>query len=926
MHPGQLPLLHTQTPGKMEQGDTSIAGPIFEGISFAVIPSESLPPHTAAQITEALEINGGKHIRLRDTDHQIDDLSSVTHIISDDIHFPQYREAIERGVLVVKKSWVGQSIGKRKVSGARQHSPDPSQYFQDVVVTFGELPDGDCDAIIGGVIALGGQYQPVFTKLTTHCVTTDENHPKCQIGRQRNPNAIIVLPHWFDDCLRLGKKISERPYSFPHPPIMQKDLLRPANSEAPGVEGATTAVPTGSLMQTPPSSPSQSRKNLNAFMSKKVKLSSDLGIHAHLRQTLEELIIHGGGTITKDINQANIYIGQYRDGTDYVTAARAKKEVANLSWLYCVINENRYFNPLAKMLHYPIPRDGIPGFQNMKISISNYNGDARIYLENLIRYCGAEFTRTMKQDNTHLICAHTKSEKYEAAQEWNINVVNSMWIEESYAKCTVQSLSNPKYSHFPISTNLTEVVGQTPLDMRKIEQMFYPPTCDPAPRNTQASPTKTQIKTSIPPSSVTMGGMTPHKVSSFAAPALIAEGDESVEEEVEVGHERSTRRGLDRPPKQSLNAEDEQVSTPSAAPRPRGRPRKTASTPNHLDDEKENESPVAFTTSGRAAKHKANDLLHNVIAPDMDLYDREKKRKGGVLHGSSRRSGEDFSSAVAQRPKKRKSDEATYDAKAEGSDLSDGETQPAGNDAKKAKTAASAAPAYKLPEIRYRMILTGDDRWIGKSKQYDTDRTKLRVLGIQLIEDPANCNLLIVPNIKRTKKFVCAIANAPVVVDTSYLDYALQNDALMEGARVLSDPEAEAKYDFKLSEALDRAKANAHRLLAGWHIFVTKDVQGGFETYKDIINTNGGAPYLYAGRTGMQIARPPNPREGEEAKEVFLVSGEGEAERKLWKTFRALAGKQGLKPKVVKTEWLLTCCLVQELRWEEGWEWGAEDV
>ena len=84
----------------------------------------------------------------------------------------------------------------------------------------------------------------------------------------------------------------------------------------------------------------------------------------------------------------------------------------------------------------------------MRISISNYTGDSRVYLENLIRYSGAEFTKTMKQDNTHLITAHMQSEKCDAAQEWNINIVNHIWLEESYAKCVAQSLTNPRYTHF----------------------------------------------------------------------------------------------------------------------------------------------------------------------------------------------------------------------------------------------------------------------------------------------------------------------------------------------------------------------------------------------------------------------------------------------------------------------------------------------
>jgi hypothetical protein len=39
------------------------------------------------------------------------------------------------------------------------------------------------------------------------------------------------------------------------------------------------------------------------------------------------------------------------------------------------------------------------------ITVSNYGGDARLFLENLIEACGAKFTKSMKADNTHLITA-----------------------------------------------------------------------------------------------------------------------------------------------------------------------------------------------------------------------------------------------------------------------------------------------------------------------------------------------------------------------------------------------------------------------------------------------------------------------------------------------------------------------------------------
>lgn len=865
---------------------------------------------------DAIDAQGGRYVPLRSTDQSIESLDGVTHIISTHIDFPQYNSAIEHGVYVVKPSWVLQSVTKRKLAGARQHSPDPSQYFQDVVLSSAELPEGDKDAIVAGVIALGGQYSGPLSKLVTHIVTLDIEHDKCVTAQQKKVNCKIVLPHWFDDCLRLGKKISETPYMFPNPPYLQAGASRPFPTESPHVVGATRAtpdgVPTGALPDTPPASPSDTRKNLNAFMGKKIRISKDLGLGEHLLKTLEALINHGGGTLTDKVDDADIYIGQYRDGAEYVAASRARKEVANLSWLYHVINLNKYTNPLTKLLHYPIPRKGIPGFENMRISISNYNGEVRNYMENLIKYCGAEFTKTMKQDNSHLITAHTHSEKYEAAQEWNINIVNHLWIEESYAKCAVQSLTIPKYTHFPEKTNLGEVCGQTSLDLKRLEQVYFPKPREspqkPAPPPAAQPKAKPSPRKTVPASSAIATGGTPRSAAQPIAPTVVAEDAET---------------------------EDEEEAPPETAKKPRGRPRKSVNaTPRLVDDEKENESPVHMST-GRAAKLKASDRLH-ASAPDIALYEKEKKRKGGVTHGGRRSSHlEDFSSPAPapKRTGKRKSDEATYDVTAVGSDLSDGETQD-----KPAKATKKAKLAADLPPVQYKMMITGDERWLGKPKQEDTDKAKLRMIGVQLTQDAKDVDILVAPKILRTRKFVAALASAPLVVDIKYLDTALKQNKLAESPALLKDRDTEERFGFKLADALERAKVNQRKLLRGWSVFVTKDIPGGFDTYKEIITLNGGDAYLYAGRTGLTLPKRRlrnDPDAGSESQHqggdeefdfVYLVSGMSDPEVKCWKQFHSTAEKQDLQARIVKTDWLLNAAMSQQILWDEKWALDEANV
>jgi hypothetical protein len=80
----------------------------------------------------------------------------------------------------------------------------------------------------------------------------------------------------------------------------------------------------------------------------------------------------------------------------------------------------------------------------------------------------------MHNQNTHLITAHKKSEKCDAALEWNIAVVNHQWIEESYVRHQIQSLSVKRYTEFPERINLGEVIGRTPLDRLTLQKHFFP--------------------------------------------------------------------------------------------------------------------------------------------------------------------------------------------------------------------------------------------------------------------------------------------------------------------------------------------------------------------------------------------------------------------------------------------------------------------
>ena len=462
---------------------------------------------------------------------------------------------------------------------------------------------------------------------------------------------------------------------MPDPEILRKRPEdRIAENRRNDLEGASTVHP--EHLPTPSSSPSVHRRELNVFKNKKVMLSHDLDINSHLRGTIEDLIAGGGGNVTGSIHKADIFVCLYRDSLDYRIASRAGKDVGNLSWLYYLINHNIWTSPMKRLLHYPVSREGLPGFKNFRISLSNYNGEARIYLENLAKAAGGEFTKTMKEDNTHLITAHTVSEKCDAAKEWNIHMVNHLWLEESYAKWQIQTTSNNRYTHFPSRTNLGEVVGRTSVDKQAVERFFFPPGSDTDTTEQQARVSKAMSTKDIN--------------AGTAKPSTNVPANELSKE---------TRHAIETHGLKTSTPKTQKGSHPPAAAITYRTPAPVRAAP----DGKENVTPS--TTGSRSAKDKAVAKLHD-LAPDIALFQKESKRVGGVTHGGKRRPEDQIQNVGGKRSTSH-----------EDSPMS--ESEDGTREAKRIKKPKSiAAPIMRL-------ALSGYKRWSGNAKKEGEERVGL---------------------------------------------------------------------------------------------------------------------------------------------------------------------------------------------------------
>ncbi|PQE17618.1 brca1 c terminus domain-containing protein [Rutstroemia sp. NJR-2017a BVV2] len=688
--------------------------PIFDGCVIAIVVSGQLPKSQALDIAGIVEGNGAIVQEIKaDMDMNLEE---ITHIVSSTTDFAAFPAASLQMVPVVKPSWVSVSLSKNKLAQIRPHTPDERLIFSNVVLTCADIPQGDKDAIIGCTLAMGGMESNSLTKLVTHICALSMDHPKCLSAKEKNLRCKIVLPHWFDDCLKLGKRIDETPYLLPNPEIFHKkpEDAMPIPSST-GLEGATGPKP----------------------------------------------------------------------------------EIANLT-----------------PTKFRIERE-LDVFKNKD------------------------------PDNTHLITARKSSEKCSAAEEWNIDMVNHLWLEESYAKCEIQRLTDPRYTHFPPRTNLAEVIGQTQFDHKALKQKYFPR--DPIPEPGDPKPRKKPL----------------------------------IVDQVMSGTADAEETNGMAPPRKSKGR---RVSSNLLA---------TPANKNRTSLGKENDTPSS--TGSRSAKDKAINAIHD-LAPDLALYEKEKKRKGHVFGGDR----------AANKVEKERSLQRSSSPTHKDSDTEEVEVRPN----KKQKVAT------RTTEIQVRMLVTGYTVWQTEPNKEDTDTKKLRNLGIAIWKNSGKVDYMAAPKMVRTRKFLVGLAHGPIIVSDNYIEACIKAGKMLDVEDFpLKDPENEKKHGVKLKDAVARARTNKGRLLAGVPIYSTADIENGFETYKDIAEVNSATFGVYKGRP---VIKPTKPEEDDGPPEpVYLITGEKKSEKDLWPKFTDMAKAGNMEPRIVKVEWLLDVAMSQQMKWDK---------
>jgi hypothetical protein len=174
----------------------------------------------------------------------------------------------------------------------------------------------------------------------------------------------------------------------------------------------------------------------------------------------------------------------------------------------------------------------------------------------------------------------------------------------------------------------------------------------------------------------------------------------------------------------------------------------------------------------------------------------------------------------------------------------------------------------------------------------------------------------------RTQKFLCALASGATIVSSEFIDVCLETGEMPPVEKyLLKDAANEKRFKLKLKDAVKRARFNSRRLLKDVAVCCTADIVNGPDTFRAIVEANGGIFYVYRGRGGFVLKRDGDEESQAhpESEPIYLLSGLKPDEKKVWPKFEQMARDGGMEPRIVHTEWLLDTAMSQEIKWDDNY-------
>ncbi|KAH3887645.1 PAX-interacting protein 1-like [Dreissena polymorpha] len=146
----------------------------------------------------------------------------------------------------------------------------------------------------------------------------------------------------------------------------------------------------------------------------------------------KKVIEQHGGQVDPSYSNRVTHVLCANQKTDvYQLALRDQRRMVTAFWLNDVLLKKKMLPPW-QALHLPLlhSEDGQRPCSDQIISITNFDGDDRTRVKQMISALGAVYTGYMTRTNSVLVCKGPEGVKYKKAKEWQIPVVNVRWLSD----------------------------------------------------------------------------------------------------------------------------------------------------------------------------------------------------------------------------------------------------------------------------------------------------------------------------------------------------------------------------------------------------------------------------------------------------------------------------------------------------------------
>ncbi|KAF8318023.1 hypothetical protein DL93DRAFT_2226134 [Clavulina sp. PMI_390] len=474
-------------------------GDLFIHLRFYI--SESLRPDAAHLIRRVIEKNDGSILsryELASSDYIITD----SHTLERDALHEFGSDASKAQPHIVTPQWLWTAVWISKLPDPQYYSTDPRKIFSGVVACCEDIQLGDKEAIAAGIRALGGQFKYELTRDVTHLFVVSPSGPKYDAAMKYFESVhqpAVLTPLWFDDSCKLKRAQPLERYLFPNPQVLRpsvpnqpvdmnasKETDRAKRAEilnanldkllngelktprltrdkerVEDVRAVWASVPQAAGNGQVNSDVIPSSQSEGVWAGRRIVLADSLELAARAQSVHAQISVHHGVVVEEDFPSTDDYdvlITAHSEGTQYRQAHRAKKLIGTLAWLFYVMSTGRLTSPSDHILHAPFPSSSIA---ELKITITNYTGDAREYLKKLLAILGAEPSPSMGRDTYVVIAATLEGKKAETAEKWGIPIVNHLWLEECFQQWQYINPASEtgRFVSFPRGVNYANILG-----------------------------------------------------------------------------------------------------------------------------------------------------------------------------------------------------------------------------------------------------------------------------------------------------------------------------------------------------------------------------------------------------------------------------------------------------------------------------------